>query len=242
MKYLVFIIPICLAVFMSCSKVEPVRTTSEERIIPLPFNDQREVTIKFKAKKFIDNSFKPLSEFCWADSKPPTYIKLFYRPEGDFHAAGADLGGIYAEYNNSTAKWNIKSESQSISTLGSSGLPGTPTFIKLGPNKFGFVMERGDMNMGEESSSISIYTVIGNKFKEIFSITTSEATFERSANVSIYQDIDSSKEYYDLKANLSITENYNLSPDEDLGRTFGGANKLTFCFKDSIYLKMKSNK
>jgi hypothetical protein len=235
MKRIFLVLMVGVTYLCGCSKVEQRQPVVEEkRIVPL-MNPEKDSIIEASINLLLSKSFNPLADNYWTDIKTPTYIKLFSRSQGNFHAAGADLAGIYARYNWDTQKWNIEAVSETISTDGSSGECGKPIFIKLGPDKCGFKMENVFVSMGEMVSWEIFYTVERNKFVEILTMTTCETFQENSVNVKFFQVIDNTHDYYDLIARLSVVGDYNKLSKAKFDKIFGMQTEVTYTFKDGVY-------
>jgi hypothetical protein len=227
-----------------CWKGESSRKASEQDVLlnpPAPESDQ---SIVGAAKNFTDNSFKPLSAHYWYDSEKPKAMMLFSKKGDGSHASAARIGGLFAEYSGGTNKWEIRAQSLTFTENGSWGQAPEPRFIKLGPGKYGFIMEPGYTGQGYTQQTLFVYGVVGNNFAELLKIPsysdnggTGAAESEMyTVKVNLYQLIDDKKDFYDMKARLFIDGKYSMTPDDDFSKIFGKSKEVGIVFNNGVYV------
>ncbi len=196
---------------------------------------------------FKEKGFKLLSENYWLDSDKPKYMAIFSKPGSGSHASSAEIGGIYAEYTESTKKWDIKAESLSFKTSGSWGEAPVPRFIKIGKDRYGFMMVTSFTGQGYTNSVTTIYGVVGTNFVEMISVPTGEdnsgtGNEAYEVRVNLKQELDKNKEAYDITAILNIDGKHTILPEDEYGKVFGNSQEITFIFKDGVYVKSNQGK
>ncbi len=242
MKRLVFLMLIA-AFVAGCAKVDDSATNAGLRLInPLaPENDE---SIEGAISDFRKKSFLKLAGHCWLDAKPPAHILLFSKPGDGSHASGAEIGGLFSEYDSAKGKWKIKARATSFSEEGVWGEAPQPLFIRLGPDRYGFIMEYGSTGQGYTQQVLAMYGVIDGRFVKVLTLPThadnSGAVEEDSAvftaDVGLYQTVDDKKDFYDLTARLVTHGDYPLTPDDEFGRIFGKSPEARFTFKNGAYV------
>jgi hypothetical protein len=204
------------------------------------YND---VNVRSVWDSFTEKSFMELSRYCWSDSKTQKCMVLFYKAGKDFHASEADIGGFLAEYKSEAKKWVVQAKSLAFAENGSWGKAPEPHFIKLGPDRYGFMMESNYMSQGYESKSLTVYGAVANNFIEMLRIpsysnnigTDVKASNLYEVKVNLYQLIDNKKDFYDMKAQIIINGKYAMTPDDEFYKLFGKSGEIGFVFKDGIY-------
>lgn len=243
---------LCATVVMSFIMLAIVYTKSESDqatsvALINPRSQYYDQSVNRAYATFEEKGFKLLGENYWLDSDKPKYMAVFSKSGNGSHASSAEIGGVFAEYNESTNKWEIKAESLSFKTSGSWGETPIPRFIKIGGNKYGFLIETGFTGQGYFISNTSLYGVVGSNFVEMLSVPTGEnnsgtGNEPYEVSVSLHQVLDESKVAYDITAKLSVIGKYIISPEDEYGKMFGNSQKSTFIFKDGVYVKQDQRK
>jgi hypothetical protein len=244
-----FTVVLILMCITGCWKGEsPRKTTAQEALLtpPSPESDQ---AVNSALKNFSDKSFKPLSTYYWYDPGKPKVMMLFSKPGDGSHVSSAQIGGLFAEYDGETKKWEIKALSPAFAENGSWGQAPEPRFIKLGSEKYGFIMEPAYTGQGYTQQALFVYGVIGNNFVEMLKIpsysdnggTGADESEMYTVKVNLYQIIDNKKEFYDMRARLFIRGKYSMTPDDDLSKVFGNAKEVGIVFKNGVYVVAGSN-
>jgi len=228
-----------------CSKSENNQAASIALLNPISASYDQSINSVYAS--FKEKGFKLLGENYWLDSDKPKYMAIFSKSGNGSHASSAEIGGVYAEYTESTKKWDVKAESLSFTTSGSWGEAPIPRFIKIGKHKYGFLMESRFSGQGYSNSNMSIYGIVGSNFVEMLSVPTGEdnsgtgkETYE--VRVTMQQELDKSKEAYDVTAKLTVSGKHSISQEDEYGKMFGNSQKSTFVFKDGVYVKQDQRK
>lgn len=210
-------------------------------INPVPPRDDPAI---FKAmEQFRQGGYQPLGEQCWLDAPRPKSLMLFAKSGEEVHAAGAVIGGLFSEYDPGTEKWVLRAQSLSITETGSWGTAPEPLFLRLGPDRYGFLVEPGFTGQGYTEAVTLVYGVLGDKFVPILKVPshqdnggTSDNPAETFAvNVSLYQVPDAGKEFYDVVARQAVEGKYAPAPDDEMVKLFGTAKEARFSFRNGAY-------
>ncbi|MBP7867768.1 MAG: hypothetical protein KA419_17700 [Acidobacteria bacterium] len=208
---------------------------------PIPPRDDPAI---FKAMEpFRQGGYQPLGEQCWLDTPKPKSLMLFAKPGQEAHAAGAVIGGLFSEYDPGTEKWELRAQSLSITETGSWGAAPEPLFLRLGPDRYGFLIEPGFTNQGYTEAVTVVYGVLGNRFVPVLQVpshrdnggTSDNPAETGAANVSLYQVPDAGKEFYDVLARLAVEGKYAPAPDDEMSKVFGAAREARFTFRNGAY-------
>ncbi|MEA5114205.1 MAG: hypothetical protein VB050_09255 [Geobacteraceae bacterium] len=233
----------CLA---GCGKQENAHKTVDKEVLLNPSIPENDAAISSVAENFGKKSFKPLARHLWHDPAGSKFMMLFARPGNGSHASGAEISGLFAEYEAKAKKWKVTAQALSFAENGAWGEPPEPRFVKLGPDRYGFTMEPGFMGQGYTKQALFIYGIKGNKFVELLKIPSyadnAGAVFNDAeiytVKVNLYQVIDGRKEYYDLKAKVEITGKYAITPDDEFYEVFGKSKEATIVFRNGRYVVM----
>jgi len=239
--FAVFLLIMCVA---GCWKEENTRKAAKQEVLLTPPSVESDQAVNNAIKKFMDKSFKPLSAYYWSDPGKPKVMMLFSKRGDGSHVSTAQISGLFAEYNGEMKKWEIRASSLSFTENGSWGQAPEPRFIKLGPEKYGFIMEPGYTGQGYTQQALFVYGVIGNGFVEMLKIPSYSDNEGTGANqgeiytvkVNLYQIIDDKKDFFDLKARLFIDGKYTMTPDDDFAKVFGNSKEIGFVFRNSAYV------
>jgi hypothetical protein len=243
MKRLFILLMVILCTF-GCSKKETGRDAGKGEILLNPPSPESDPAISGAAKDFRKKSYKPLADYCWYDSREPKFMMLFSRPGDGSHASGARIGGLFAGYDVETKKWKIRAQSLAIAEAGAWGEAPQPRFIRLGPDRYGFIMEPGYTGQGYTEQMLLVYGVTSGGFSEMLKLPsfadnggTGVGESEMyTVHVDLYQIVDTAKEFYDLKAGLFIDGPYPMTPDDEYGKVFGTARTARFVFGNGRYV------
>lgn len=227
-----------------CGKQESRLETRGTEILLNPSLPENDATIGKVMENFAKKSFKPLARHLWLDPAKPKFMLLFSRPGNGSHASGAEISGLFAEYDAKTKNWTVTAQAVSFAENGAWGEPPEPRFVKLGPDRYGFTMEPGFLGQGYTKQALFIYGIKGSKFVELLKIPSyadnAGAVFNDAdiytVKVNIYQVIDNGKEFYDLKAKVENTGKYAITPDDEYYETFGKSREVTIVFKNGKYI------
>lgn len=196
------------------------------------------------SQEFTSRHFKELAKQCWYYYGVQKCMVLFTKDGSGSHASSADIGGFFAEYAAKTQKWAVTAQSLSFTQNGSWGEAPTPHFVKLGPEKYGFLMESSYTQGGYTNSHTTLYGIIGSSFVEMLNLptydgngaATEDPSQSYSVTVNLYQIVDSHKDFYDLKAELVIDGNYDYLKDESYGKLFAKSKSVNIPFQNGAYV------
>lgn len=242
--WLAVIVGSIVGVAVIFSLISSEKKVADQEILITPSSPNYSQNINNAVQNFEKNEFKQLASYLWIDSISPKYMVIFSKANCEFHSCGAEIGGFFAEFNNEIKNWDIKAHNLSFAEGGSWGTAPQPNFIKLGPDKYGFIMEMGFSGQGYTEGSLHVYGVLGNKFVKMLSIrsffSNDGAVGDKSnlfckADVNFYQIVNDKKDFYDMKAMLKIEGN-RAKCDEDILKLFGDMKEISIIFKDSVYI------
>ncbi len=193
-------------------------------------------------EKFRKNGLTPLAERVWSDMKPARYMVVFSKSGDDVHAASAQVGALVAEYSEEFNRWDVVAESLSFSEEGSWGSAPSPTFLRLGPNKVGFMMESSVTAQGYIEGGVSVYGVIGKQFVQMLSLPSlanngGTGDEEYTMSTRLFQVADPSQEFYPIRAELKIAGKRTVAEEERFLKVFGDKTQLDFVFKDGVFVR-----
>ncbi len=239
----IFAVVLLMTCVAGCWKEEGSRKIAGQEVLLTPPSVESDQTVNNAIKKFTGKSFKPLSAYYWSDPGKPKVMMLFSKRGDGSHVSTAQISGLFAEYNGEMKKWEIRASSLSFTENGSWGQAPEPRFIKLGPEKYGFIMEPGYTGQGYTQQALFVYGVIGNGFVEMLKIPSYADNEGTGANkeelytvkVNLYQIIDDKKDFYDLKARLFIDGKYAMTSDDDFEKVFGNSKEIDFVFRKGVY-------
>lgn len=224
----------------------PASGPAEAReILMNPVAPRDDATIFKAMEQFRQGGYQPLGEHCWLDTPKPKSLMLFAKPGAEVHAAGAVIGGLFSEYDPNAEKWVLRVQSLSITETGSWGVAPEPVFMRLGPDRYGFLIEPGFTGQGYTEAVSIVYGVLGDKFVPVLKVPshqdnsgTSDNPAETYAvNVSLYQVPDAGKEFYDVVARQAVEGKYAPAPDDEMGKLFGTAKEARFSFRNGVYAR-----
>ncbi|MCE1187114.1 MAG: hypothetical protein LWW92_16105, partial [Rhodocyclales bacterium] len=160
----------------------------------------------------------------------------------DVHAASAQVGALVAEYSEEFNRWDVVAESLSFSEEGSWGSAPSPTFLRLGPNKVGFMMESSVTAQGYIEGGVSVYGVIGKQFVQMLSLPSlanngGTGDEEYTMSTRLFQVADPSQEFYPIRAELKIAGKRTVAEEERFLKVFGDKTQLDFVFKDGVFVR-----
>jgi hypothetical protein len=192
-----------------------------------------------------DTSFKPVATYTWVGVEQPAFMAVFAKSEGDYHAAAAEIGALFARYNPGTREWAVVSETKSIKSAGQWGEPPEPTFIKLGRDRFGFILKDTGSGQGYVEGQYSIYGVVGSNVIEMLTVPAVSSNMGAvvddalgyEVNVVLFQTIDDQKPLYDISAKATATGRFDKAFDGRYRELFGPGNTLSYTFRDGIFVK-----
>jgi hypothetical protein len=239
-----FVLAVTIICIAGCWKQEGSRNSAGTEVLlnpPLPEND---AAISSTMEYFGKRGFKPLARQCWHEGDASKFMMLFAKPGNGSHASGAEISGLFAAYSGKGKKWEIRARSLAFTENGTWGEPPEPRFMKLGPDRYGFIMEPGFLGQGYTKHALFVYGVKENKFVEVLKIPSyadnagvvyNDADIY-TVKVNLYQVVDNSKEFYDLKAKLVITGKYAITSDDEFYEAFGTAREATISFRNGAYV------
>jgi len=238
---ILLIITLCI---VGCGQKKSGRETGRNEVLLNPPSPDSDAAISRAAADFRKKSYKPLAGYTWYNSGEPKFMMLFSKPGNGSHASGAEIGGLFAGYDVTTKKWKIRAQSLSIAELGSWGQAPEPRFLKLGPDRYGFIMEPGFTGQGYTEQVLLVYGVSGNGFAEMLKIpsfsdnggTGADEAEKYTVHVDLYQLVDDAKEFYDMEARLFIDGPYSMTPDDEYGKVFGSARTVRFVVGTGRYV------
>jgi predicted small lipoprotein YifL len=241
-----FVLLMAIFCIAGCGKKETPPNAAGQEVLLNPSMPENDEAISNVAEFFGKKSFKPLARYCWHEKGLPKFMMLFARPGNGSHASGAEISGLFAEYDGESKKWKIKARSLSFTENGTWGEAPEPRFVKLGPDRYGFTMEPGFMGQGYTKQALFVYGVTENRFVELLKIPSyadnAGAVYNDAdiytVKVDLYQVIDDRKVYYDLKAKVEISRKYAITPDDEFYETFGKTRDAVFVFRNGRYVVM----
>jgi hypothetical protein len=191
-------------------------------------------------EKFRKNGLTPLAHHVWNDMKPARYMVVFSKSNGEAHAESAQVGALLAEYSEEFNRWSVVAESMSFSEAGSWGSAPAPSFLRLGPDKVGFMMEGGVTAQGYTEGDVSVYGVIGKQFVQMLTLPTlanngGTGDEEYTVSTRIFQVADPSQEFYPLRAELKIAGKRKVAEEERFLKVFGDKTQVDFVFKGGVF-------
>ena len=166
-------------------------------------------------KMYFNQGYEISSFHIWDnDTVPAAIIVLDKLPnEPGARSQGPEVHAILFKYqkseSNSEKKWQIVNETK-LSVPGMFGeLRGIPRFIKIGPKKYGFMIDSFFNSNGESTYGTTIYGIINDNFTEIANIIThddneqaadlgKEAENYSNMDSKIFMLIDPSREVYNI--------------------------------------------
>lgn len=239
-----FVLALAILCFAGCGKQKSGSESAGTEVLLNPAIPENDSAISSVVETLGKKSFKPLGRHLWRDRAGIKFMMLFAKPGNGSHASGAEISGLFAEYDAKTKKWAVTAQAVSFAENGAWGEPPEPRFVKLGPERYGFTMEPGFLGQGYTKQALFVYGVEGNKFVELLKIPSyadnAGAVYHDAdiytVKVDLSQVIDGGKEFYDLKAKLEITGKYAISPDDEFYEVFGKAKDAAFVFKNGKYV------
>ncbi len=245
---IVSLIAVVLSSLAGCNKPsstdKPTTSALEPVLNPSGFDPEFEGVLKRSEDHFKSNGFKPLANHCWDYTTARKCIALYAKAGNGSHASSADIGGFFAEYNHTSKQWDVKAESLAFSENGTWGEAPIPTFVKLGPDRYGFVMTTGFTQGGFYDELLTLYGVNGKGIIEMLRLpiaydngmTGEEESGLYEVQVMLSQVIDPAKEFYDLKATLTVKGKYDLENNQELTKLFGKAKEVMLAFHNGEYI------
>jgi len=183
----VSLIAVALSSLAGCNKPPSTDKPTASALEPV-LNDvvfyPDEDALKRPDDRFKNNGFKPLAHHCWEYTTSRKCMALYAKAGDGSHPSSAEISGFFAEYSHASKQWEVKAESLAFAQEGAWGEAPMPTFVKLGPDRYGFVMTTGSTNQGTSQEFLTLYGVNGKGLVAMLSLPISEnnggATEEKS--------------------------------------------------------------
>lgn len=240
----ILVVAILILSVAGCQKSEPGRSEASRSLLITPVAPADDVALQQESERFLDRAYVQRGETIWLRGDVPLFLRLFAKAKGSCHACSADIGGYLAEYDPVGKRWRVVASSFRIAEAGSYGEAPELLFLKLGPSRYGFLMTPSYMAQGIVLQRARLFLVSSSGFREVLDVplfydnsgSLEGAEKRRTIQVRICQVIEPVRELYDLRA--EIESEGKSFPDDDYGfkALYGDARKLSFHFKDGVYL------